>query len=256
MKRIGSMVSAGAAGLLVLLTLFVCTQAADAAPAPLSRSPLHHLPVPRRVLGRVGTGLDAGRKAPRDGRRVTRPHRSPAGDHPPRRFPSEVRHLRPRHRRRSRCPGGCGLRQAGTVPRRQAADGPARFEAWRRGQPNPEFHLRVVECTTPTLVNCEERTLSPIIMPGGGIDQGTQNREGRLSPDGRWFGWTEFTMNGTAMSVGRLAKNGGQYDLENVRILNPSGPLGTDSAAWRASLPLRTQELHLGRQIGPLLHHL
>ena len=43
MKRIGSMVSAGAAGLLVLLSLFACTQAADAAPMTLheQKGPCH-----------------------------------------------------------------------------------------------------------------------------------------------------------------------------------------------------------------------
>lgn len=104
------------------------------------------------------------------------------------------------------------------------------------GSVTQNFTYGVVECS-PSLIDCEQRTLAPIIMPGGGVEQGTQNREARLSPDGRWLGWTEFNMNGTAMSIGRLAKNNGQYLLENVKILNPSEPLGTNSAAWRAQAP-------------------
>lgn len=236
MKRIGSMVSAGAAGLLVLLSLFACTQAADAAPAPLEPISVHHLPVPAGYSGESEPDWMP------DGKRLVTVVASPDLTAPQ----LAITRLDGSH---PKCVT-CGLDTAVVpgAPVDAAFGKPAPFPDGKRlmvrlglrpgagGSPTQNFTYGVVECT-PTLVNCEERTLSPIIMPGGGIDQGTQNREGRLSPDGRWFGWTEFTMNGTAMSVGRLAKNGGQYDLENVRILNPSGPLGTDSAAWRAQSP-------------------
>ena len=235
MKFIGSMLSAGAA-ILVFLAFFATAGTASAKTAPFEPIAVHHLPVPAGYSGESEPDWLP------DGKHLVVVAASPDLS-APQLAVTGIDGSRPK------CIS-CGL-DTGVVP--GAPDGaafgkPLPFPDGKRimvrlglrpgggGSATQNFTYGVLTCS-PSLVNCKTRTLAPIIMPGGGIDQGTQNREGRLSPDGRWFGWTEFTLQGTAMSIGLLKKNGGQYDLENVRILNPYGSLGTDSAAWRAQAP-------------------
>lgn len=107
------------------------------------------------------------------------------------------------------------------------------------GQPGAEtqnFVYAILECA-PSLADCEQRELVPLLLPGGGIAQGVQNREGRVSPDGRWFAWTELSATGARMSIGRLVRGDDSYSLSGVRILNPDVPLDDDSRNWRAASP-------------------
>ncbi|MCB0876968.1 MAG: hypothetical protein KDB46_12315 [Solirubrobacterales bacterium] len=107
------------------------------------------------------------------------------------------------------------------------------------GQPGAvtqNFVYAILECA-PSVADCEQRDLVPLNLPGGGIAQGVQNREARLSPDGRWVAWTELSAAGPRMSVGRLQRNAGDYTLAGVRILNPDAPLNGDSENWRAVSP-------------------
>ena len=232
-KHIRSMLRAGAAGIPVLLALLATTTDASGKTAPYEPIAVHHLSVPAGYSGESEPDWLP------DGKHLVAVVASPDLSAPQ----LAITRLDGSH---PKCVT-CGL-DTSVVP--GAPDGaaygkPLPFPDGKRlmvrlglrpgggGSATQNFTYGVVECK-PSLADCQERSLAPIIMPGGGIDQGTQNREGRLSPDGRWFGWTEFTLHGTAMSIGLLAKYGDQYDLKNVRVLNPSDPLGTNSAAWRA----------------------
>jgi hypothetical protein len=103
------------------------------------------------------------------------------------------------------------------------------------GSETQNFTYAVLTCA-PSVVRCTTRTLLPVRMPGGGVAQGVQNREARLSPDGRWLAWTELGADGARMSMGRLARGAHAYTLADVRVLTPTPPL-TTSANWRAASP-------------------
>lgn len=236
LKRTGPIPSAAAVGILLLLASFAATSTASATTAPLEPIAVHHLGVPAGYSGESEPDWLP------DGKHIVATVASPDLATPQ----LAVTRLDGTHPRCVTC--GLDTSVVPGAPAGAAFGKPASFPDGKRlmvrlglrpgggGSATQNFTYGIVECT-PSLVDCQTRTLAPIIMPGGGIEQGTQNREGRISPDGRWFGWTEFTQNGTAMSIGLLTKNGDRYDLENVKILNPSGPLGTDSAAWRAQSP-------------------
>ncbi len=235
MKRIGPIASAGAVSVLLLLA-FLAAATTASAKATLEPIAVDHLQVPAGYSGESEPDWLP------DGKHIVAAVSSPELATPQ----LAVTRLDGSHPRCVTCdldssvvpgaPAGAAFGKPVALPDGKRLMVRLGLRPGGGGSATQNFTYGIVECT-PTLVNCEERTLSPIIMPGGGIDQGTQNREGRMSPDGRWFGWTEFTQNGTAMSIGRLTKNGDEYDLEDVKVLNPSGPLGTDSAAWRAQAP-------------------
>ena len=103
--------------------------------------------------------------------------------------------------------------------------------------PTADYHYFVLECE-PSVVDCDTPQLVPLELPGGGLTRGVQNREGRISPDTRWFAWTEVMFDGTRMSLGRLVREANRYVVEGVRVLNPRFTLGSDSRDWAVAGPL------------------
>ncbi|MCB0864653.1 MAG: hypothetical protein KDB58_02970 [Solirubrobacterales bacterium] len=235
MKRIGPIASAGAVSVLLLLA-FLAAATTASAKATLEPIAVDHLQVPAGYSGESEPDWLP------DGKHIVAAVSSPELATPQ----LAVTRLDGSHPRCVTCdldssvvpgaPAGAAFGKPVALPDGKRLMVRLGLRPGGGGSATQNFTYGIVECS-PSLVDCQTRTLAPIIMPGGGIEQGTQNREGRMSPDGRWFGWTEFTQNGTAMSIGRLTKNGDEYDLEDVKVLNPSGPLGTDSAAWRAQAP-------------------
>lgn len=104
--------------------------------------------------------------------------------------------------------------------------------------PTQDFNFVVLECA-PSLLDCAERALVPIELPGGGLTRGVQNREARISPDSRLLAWTEVMYDGTRMSLGRLVRGESSYTLEDVRVLNPPFELAPpDPEGFRVGGPL------------------
>jgi hypothetical protein len=113
------------------------------------------------------------------------------------------------------------LRQPG---REDNAEGPL-------AGPAADYSYFVLECG-PSLVDCRERRLLPLRLPAAGLTQGSQNREGRISPDMRWFAWTELTHDGTRMTLARLVRAGDHYEVVDPRVLNPPFELGDSAEGW------------------------
>ena len=103
--------------------------------------------------------------------------------------------------------------------------------------PTADFNYFIFECA-PSLVDCKQRALVPLELPGGGLTRLTQNREGRISPDGRRFAWTEVQTDGTKMSMGKLVRGDGVYTVDGVMVLNPQFTLGEKSGDFRLAAPL------------------
>ena len=104
--------------------------------------------------------------------------------------------------------------------------------------PTADFNYFILECE-PSVVDCDTPRLVPLELPGGGLTRGVQNREGRISPDTRWFAWTEVRYDGTRMSLGRLVREPERYVVRDVRVLNPQYDLGSgDSRDWALAGPL------------------
>lgn len=104
------------------------------------------------------------------------------------------------------------------------------------GSPNSasqNFEYAILQCS-PSVVDCKQRTLSKLDLPASGP---VQNREARISPDGRWLAWTQLRSDGTVMALGRLVRHGSSYGLTDVRVVNPDLPLGSASPAWIADSP-------------------
>jgi len=95
------------------------------------------------------------------------------------------------------------------------------------------FQYAIVECV-PSVVSCRHRTLVPLHLPATGQ---VQNREARVSPDGRWLAWTQLRSDGTIMAMGQLDRGRSDYTLKDVRVLDAHQPLGSTSAAWTADSP-------------------
>jgi hypothetical protein len=86
--------------------------------------------------------------------------------------------------------------------------------------PTQDFNFAILECA-PSLLECRDKKLLALNLPGGGLTRGVQNREGRISPDSQFFAWTEVMADGTRMSLGRLVRAEDHYELADVRVLNP-----------------------------------
>src|SRR4051794_15328036 len=86
-----------------------------------------------------------------------------------------------------------------------------------------DFNYAILECS-PSVADCDQRRLVALELPGGGLSRGVQNREGRLSPDGRWFAWTQVNIGGTAMTMGRLVRGASTYTVAAPRVLTPQRP--------------------------------
>lgn len=220
------------AGLLAAATTLVIAAAAAAAPAPLEPVALERLPLPAGV-----TGMSHPDWTP-DGRHVVAGFTSV--DHP-----GAQLGLVADDGSGFRCLS-CGLAQVQGLDRPLnllsdlVLDKPYAFGDGRRvlarivgeredragGTPNPlsgptqDFNFVVLECA-PSLLDCRERELLALELPGGGLTRATQNREARISPDGKLLAWTEVLFDGTRMSLGRLVRAGDHYELADVRVLNP-----------------------------------
>ncbi|HET7691243.1 MAG TPA: hypothetical protein VFK41_12725 [Nocardioidaceae bacterium] len=95
-----------------------------------------------------------------------------------------------------------------------------------------DIQFEVVTCT-PSLVDCREKTATPLTLPKDGLAQGAQNREPRLHPDGKHLTWTEVrATEGPVMLLGDLVLRQGEYRVDDPRVLNPTYRLGLDSEQW------------------------
>jgi hypothetical protein len=97
--------------------------------------------------------------------------------------------------------------------------------------PAADYSYFVLECE-PSLLRCGDRRLLPLRLPAAGLTQGSQNREGRISPDTRYFAWTELTHDGTRMTLARLVRAGDHYAVSDPRVVNPPFELGDSSEGW------------------------
>ncbi|MEO3785799.1 hypothetical protein ABGB12_20915 [Actinocorallia sp. B10E7] len=95
-----------------------------------------------------------------------------------------------------------------------------------------DIQHQVVECT-PSLQDCREREVLPIVLPRDGLLQGAQNREPRLHPDGKHLTWTEVRMTeGPVMLLAGLERRAKRYVVTSPRVLNPAYRLGSDPTGW------------------------
>ena len=100
------------------------------------------------------------------------------------------------------------------------------------------FRYYFLECE-PSVVQCDSARILPIRLPAEGTGALTQNREARISPDPNWFAWTEVKDDGTRMTLGRLRREGEEYRLEDLWVINPAFDLRRGSSDdWRAAMPL------------------
>lgn len=106
------------------------------------------------------------------------------------------------------------------------------FTAAPSGGSLGDLQFAVVECT-PSIVDCRERVASPVTFPRDGLADGAQNREPRISPDGRHVTWTEVRADGgPVMVLGRLVRGEEEYRVADPVVLNPPYRLGGSSAEW------------------------
>ncbi|MBK4716158.1 MULTISPECIES: TolB-like translocation protein [Tenebrionibacter/Tenebrionicola group] len=93
----------------------------------------------------------------------------------------------------------------------------------------------MMECM-PSLDNCQSHQFIPVDMAADrqGLAQNVrllQRRTWHLAPDGVHLAWTDVRSDGTAMLVGELTRQDDRYRVENIRVVNPLGPDGAQSAA-------------------------
>jgi hypothetical protein len=101
------------------------------------------------------------------------------------------------------------------------------------GGDTASFGYTVLECL-PSIYDCKSHTVSSIRLPTESSEALVQNREGRISPDGRLFAWTEVRVDeGPVMAIGRLERTGDHYTVTDARSLNPPYTLNDQSAGWR-----------------------
>ncbi|WP_183094442.1 PD40 domain-containing protein [Nocardioides stalactiti] len=100
------------------------------------------------------------------------------------------------------------------------------------------FRYYVLECA-PSVVQCDAAQIVPVNLPSEGLGSITQNREARISPDGRWFAWTEVKTDGTRMTMGQLRREPEGYQLHDLFVINPRFDLRSGSSdEWRKAMPL------------------
>lgn len=93
-----------------------------------------------------------------------------------------------------------------------------------------QFH--VVTCQ-PSLVDCQRRSVKPVTLPRDGLLQGVQNREPRVSPDGRHLTWTEVrATGGPVMVIGDLVETKRAYRVRAPYVLNPRYRFGGTAEQW------------------------
>jgi WD40 repeat protein len=101
------------------------------------------------------------------------------------------------------------------------------------GGDTASFGYTVLECL-PSIYDCQTHTVSSIRLPTESSEALVQNREGRISPDGSLFAWTEVRVDeGPVMAIGRLERTGDHYVVTDARSLNPPYTLNDQSAGWR-----------------------
>ncbi|HUP92207.1 MAG TPA: hypothetical protein VM074_08170 [Solimonas sp.] len=86
----------------------------------------------------------------------------------------------------------------------------------------------IAECA-PSLLQCDRLTLSDVTLPS--IAGDLNDREPRLSPDGRHYVWTVVRADGFLMLMGDLNATASGYEVSNVRVLNPA-PNPRSAAEW------------------------
>lgn len=98
-----------------------------------------------------------------------------------------------------------------------------------------DFQWRMLECS-PSIYNCASRAVSDVDFPLDSITtlpQGAQNREATPDGDGKYVVWNEVrTLEGTRVSVGKLAKSGSKYVVRDVRVVQPQFKLSSDPKDW------------------------
>lgn len=93
-----------------------------------------------------------------------------------------------------------------------------------------QFH--VVSCL-PSLTDCRKRSIKPVTLPRDGLAQGVQNREPRVSPDGRHLTWTEVrATGGPVMVIADLVETARDYRARDPYVLNPRYRLDAGADAW------------------------
>jgi hypothetical protein len=104
------------------------------------------------------------------------------------------------------------------------------------GGDTANFGFSVVECL-PSIYDCRSHTTTAIELPRS-LPEPVQNREGRLSPDGRFFAWTEVDAeHGPVMAIGKLEKGPERYEVADARSLNPAFTLDEHPEGWALGAP-------------------
>lgn len=75
------------------------------------------------------------------------------------------------------------------------------------------------ECT-PSLFDCAELSIKDISLPT--VPGNLNDREPRLSPDGKHYVWTVVRTDGFVMLMGDLVETTDGYEVSNARVLNPA----------------------------------
>lgn len=75
------------------------------------------------------------------------------------------------------------------------------------------------ECS-PSLFDCAELSIKDVSLPT--VPGDLNDREPRLSPDGKHYVWTVVRSDGFLILMGDLAVSGDGYAVSNVRVLNPA----------------------------------
>ncbi|HWA65147.1 MAG TPA: hypothetical protein VG899_02100 [Mycobacteriales bacterium] len=96
----------------------------------------------------------------------------------------------------------------------------------------------VVECR-PSIFRCHRHDELPVDMSADevGVHPVLLRRTWHLAPDGVHLGWMDVRTDGTMLVVGRLVRERSQYDVTDLRVVNPAAPAGLtdDDAARRAA---------------------
>ena len=97
---------------------------------------------------------------------------------------------------------------------------------------------QIGECT-PSLLDCRQVAMRDVLLPK--IDGSINDREPRISPDGKRYLWTMVRADGLLILMGDLgATSSGHYQVSDVRVLNPvSNP--QSAAEWAYRLAYRRQ---------------
>lgn len=97
-----------------------------------------------------------------------------------------------------------------------------------------DIQFDVITCL-PSLTDCQNRSVKPVTLPRDGITAGVQNREPRVSPDGKHLTWTEVrATGGPVMVIGDLVETSRDYRVRDPYVLNPRYRFGAGADAWVA----------------------